>query len=246
MRARGAGGSEQQGLLYERVCESYHAIDDFRMKLLGLLPIATGTGVFLLLSTNAEAIGATDSKLRPSLIAIGTFGLVFTLGLYAYEAFGIKKCHYLIGTGRRLEEAFNERGQFRSRPNAIIGHINEPFASALIYPASMASWLFLALSTFHISIPIISAIAMFFVGLFGTLVGAGKIRETYDREEQVLTAIDAHGPISADALKDRAELKGVPVDRVVAGLRKRGEIKEIDGKLEACVGVRPHVAPHTN
>src|ERR671914_294363 len=28
-------------VLYERVCESYHAVDDFRMKLLGLLPVAT-------------------------------------------------------------------------------------------------------------------------------------------------------------------------------------------------------------
>ena len=36
--------------VYDRVCESYLAIDDFRMKLLGLLPVATGTGMFLLLT----------------------------------------------------------------------------------------------------------------------------------------------------------------------------------------------------
>jgi len=41
-------GHEQAA--YAQVCTSYHAVDDIRMKLLGLLPIATGTGVFLLLS----------------------------------------------------------------------------------------------------------------------------------------------------------------------------------------------------
>jgi hypothetical protein len=108
----------QRQMLYERVCESYHAIDDFRMKLLGLLPIATGSGVFLLLSTKADAIGTSDSELRPSLAAIGVFGLIFTLGLYAYELFGIKKCHYLIETGRNLERQMQLRGQFRARPHA--------------------------------------------------------------------------------------------------------------------------------
>ncbi|MGY1642004.1 hypothetical protein ACI782_12865 [Geodermatophilus sp. SYSU D00703] len=229
MSTNGADSGEQRSLLYERVCESYHAINDFRMKLMGLLPVATGTGVFLLLSTNADAIGADDSDLRPSLIAIGTFGLLFTLGLYAYELFGIKKCHYLIGTGRRLEQAFGERAQFRSRPNAIARFVNEPFASAFIYPASIASWLFLALSTFHILVPTIAAATVFFVGLFGTLVGAWRIGEAYDYEEQVLTVVDADGPIDDAALKSRKELEGVPVDRAVASLVTRSELKKIDG-----------------
>jgi hypothetical protein len=85
---------------YQRVCESYHAVDDFRMKLLGLLPVATGTGVFLLLSGKSELVAGATSKeavpetVRNALSAIGVFGFLFTLGLFAYELFGIKKCHY--------------------------------------------------------------------------------------------------------------------------------------------------------
>jgi len=81
---------------YGRVCESYQAIDDFRMKLLGLLPVATGTGVFLLLNDNVPVLGTKASQgqsesLASLLAAIGAFGTVFTLGLFSYELFGIKK-----------------------------------------------------------------------------------------------------------------------------------------------------------
>ena len=34
---------------YDQLCYSYRAIDDFRAKLLGFLPLATGTGIFLLI-----------------------------------------------------------------------------------------------------------------------------------------------------------------------------------------------------
>src|SRR6266576_1598889 len=112
---------------YERVCESYHAIDDFRMKLLGLLPVATGTGVFLLLNSNTALLGPVpDNKanqhqtLEVFLTAAGLIGLTFTVGLFAYELFGIKRCHYLIQTGKRLEIALKVHGQFRNRPRDLM------------------------------------------------------------------------------------------------------------------------------
>jgi hypothetical protein len=40
--------SESVKALHDRVCGSYHTVDDFRSMLLGLLPDATGTGGFLL------------------------------------------------------------------------------------------------------------------------------------------------------------------------------------------------------
>src|SRR5690349_12050082 len=67
--------------MYDRVCESYHAIDNFRMKLLGLLPVATGTGVFLLLSGKTELVdGKNSGQLSQALGAIGIFGALLTLG----------------------------------------------------------------------------------------------------------------------------------------------------------------------
>jgi hypothetical protein len=38
---------ENTRTVYNQLCTSYHAIDDFRAKLLGLLP--TGTGIFLVI-----------------------------------------------------------------------------------------------------------------------------------------------------------------------------------------------------
>jgi hypothetical protein len=38
---------------YDQLCESYRAIDDMRMKLLGALPLATGTGIFVFLNKDA-------------------------------------------------------------------------------------------------------------------------------------------------------------------------------------------------
>lgn len=39
---------EKLRLVYEQLCDGYHTIDDFRAKLLGFLPLMTGTGIFLL------------------------------------------------------------------------------------------------------------------------------------------------------------------------------------------------------
>jgi hypothetical protein len=89
---------------YERVCDSYQAVDDFRSKLLGLLPIATGTGVFLLLSGKSDLFDSHNAETLSGQLA--AFGLLFKLGLFAYELYGIKKCYCLIETGRRLELKF--------------------------------------------------------------------------------------------------------------------------------------------
>jgi len=47
-------------LAYQQACTSYGEITDFRGKLLALLPLATGTGAFLLLDRGSDiaALGA--------------------------------------------------------------------------------------------------------------------------------------------------------------------------------------------
>jgi hypothetical protein len=171
---------------YGETCASYHAVDDFRMKLLGLLPVATGTGVFLLLSSNADLLGGggpaqQEQTLEAVLSVIGGIGFAFTLGLFAYELFGIKRCHYLIETGQRLEFQLGVRGQFRSRPSRLLGIVIEPGASALIYPASMAAWLFLAVAyrddAWRLAVPAV----VFFLGLISTVAIARGIEWAAER-----------------------------------------------------------------
>lgn len=128
--------------IYEQLCNSYRAIDDFRAKLLGFLPLATGTGVFLLV-TDPEKIKSMQVFFQP----IGVFGFVITLGLFFYELYGIKKCTHLIKAGKEIEcDLKLENGQFTKRPPGVAFLINEPLAAGIIYPAVLAAWTFLALA----------------------------------------------------------------------------------------------------
>ena len=135
-----ASSQDEQLKVYEQLCNSYRAIDDFRAKLLGFLPLATGTGVFLLITDQAKIV-SMQNLFQP----IGLFGLVITLGLFFYELYGIKKCTHLIRIGKELEEKVLEvsNGQFATRPPGVALLINEPFAASLIYPAVLAAWTFL-------------------------------------------------------------------------------------------------------
>ena len=220
--------------LYDRVCESYHAVDDFRMKLLALLPVATGTGVFLLLSGKAELAGGNSAGQVPEALgAIGIFGALFTSGLFTYELFGIKKCHYLIEAGKRLEAALGIRGQFRTRPRYAAGFLNEPFASSDIYPASTAAWVFLALffTSKETWIADITAAAVFVIGMGATLIGARRIGPKQEREDQVLEFLNG-GLGTWKQLQEGLDMEEALLTRTVSRLQKRADIRDRDGMLE--------------
>jgi hypothetical protein len=125
--------------IYQQLCESYRAIDETRTKLLGLLPLATGVGIFALSGNDRVGAGSGLSA------AVGLFGVVATLGLFSYELHGIKKCAGLIDAGKLIEGRLNVYGQFLRRPKEVAGFIDEPFAASIIYPASLAGWTFFAL-----------------------------------------------------------------------------------------------------
>ena len=128
--------------IYQELCNSYRAIDDFRAKLLGFLPLASGAGIFLLID------GDFSPETKTFLWAVGSFGFLVTLGLFFYELYGVKKCHALISAGKELEEDLGidaQRGQFTARPREVAGLINEPLAAGVIYPAVLAAWTFVPL-----------------------------------------------------------------------------------------------------
>ena len=152
--------------VYQQLCDSYRAIDDFRAKLLGFLPLATGAGIFLLL---------TDPKImdvvKQFLLPIGVFGFVVTLGLFCYEIYGIRKCGALIGAGKQLERLLRIKdGQFTERPREVVWFINEPFAAGIIYPAVLAAWMYLALVYSRPQAAQWAPVLVFFVGFALTLI----------------------------------------------------------------------------
>jgi hypothetical protein len=153
-------------MAYSEICNAYHKIDDFRARLLGLLPLASGAGVFLLLRADTGLSGDEDA---PYLAVAGLLGLLATLGLYMYELRGIQRCHALIQAGRKLEQCLGlpvvhirrgplmewlarhrmttERaaGVFSAPDRAYLGQFVGPLgASLLVYVAVLLAWGYLA------------------------------------------------------------------------------------------------------
>lgn len=158
-----ASPQDEQLRIYEQLCISYRAIDDFRAKLLGFLPFASGSAIFIAAMT---LTGETKQLLLP----IGAFGFVITLGLFFYEIYGIRKCGALINAGRNLERMLGVEGQFESRPREVARLIAEPFAAGLIYPAVLAAWTFLALTPVWPAASLPAAILVFVAGFAATLL----------------------------------------------------------------------------
>jgi hypothetical protein len=160
-----------------------------------------------------------------ALGAIGAFGLLFTLGLFSYELFGIKKCHYLIESGKQLEFQVQLRGQFASRPHAIAGRINEPFASAIIYPACMAAWTFLGL-VFPLGVAFAATVAgaVAVAGCTGTLLGAWLIAVHQERDDRVLDILGSRGATAFDDLRGELGVEHDGLERTLRRLEKQQDV----------------------
>src|SRR5262245_16181752 len=176
--------TEDEIKAYDQLCESYRAIDDFRSKLLGALPVVTGAGLFSLVGELKNA--ATESPdTRNVYAAVGTVGALITAGLFAYEIYGMNKCGALIRAGREIELANGiTKGQFNTRPQNTARVINEPFASGVIYPAVLAAWTYFALAfSWPMGNPIVP-LSVFLVGFVGTLAYDRHLRSIYGPTNQ--------------------------------------------------------------
>ena len=165
--------------VYDQLCQSYRAIDDFRAKLLGFIPLVTGAGISFLFEKipNIQDISVETKSL---LAAVGVFGTLITLGLFSYEIFGIKKCAALIKAGQDLEASMHiENGQFTKRPQNIAGVINEPFAAGVIYPTVLAAWTFFTLAFIWPKANPLIPIVVLAVGFAGTLLYEYTLRKMY-------------------------------------------------------------------
>src|SRR5215472_9779697 len=129
---------ESVRLAYTELCKSYQAIADFRAKLLGFLPLASGAGVFALLGNGKDPV--------PYYAWVaGLFGFSITLGLFFYELRGLQRSEVLERTGRDLESALGvSNGQFTVEPTANLrGLVGTRGAAWVIYPTVLAGWAYI-------------------------------------------------------------------------------------------------------
>ena len=109
------GRDNALALAYERACTNHEAISEFRVKLFGLLPLATGTVSLLLLRQQ----DTKHPEILQSLGPIGLLGLAVTVGLFAYELRGMQRCHRLEVQAGTLEKQLGlsrEEGPFLDNP----------------------------------------------------------------------------------------------------------------------------------
>jgi hypothetical protein len=164
--------------VYAQVGDNYRAIDDLRLRLLALLPLATGTGILVLLGGHSvsPAIG----------VPVGVFGMVATISLYFYELHGVEKCAHYIYRGAQLEEDLNVPGSFINRPHHIFGVVSELVPSALIYPASFAGWVFLALYHAGPAVRSLATVVAFVAGAAASMVTITVMEKTRPRRRAEL------------------------------------------------------------
>lgn len=131
---------ESLRLAYTELCKSYQAIVDFRAKLLGFLPLASGAGFFALLGQGKDPV--------PYYAWVaGLFGFAITLGLFFYELRGLQRSAALERTGRQLEAdlGLGGTGQFSVQPSANLhGFVDARGAAWVIYPSVLAGWAYIA------------------------------------------------------------------------------------------------------
>jgi hypothetical protein len=126
--------------VYTEIHNRYAGITDFRAKLLGLLPLATGTGIFLLWQR------AQEQKDERFLGPIGIFGVIVTLGLFAYEIRGMQRCQMLEEQGKCLEKEMKlgNLGPFHGPDRWLGNMLGAPAAGLIIYVATATAWICLA------------------------------------------------------------------------------------------------------
>jgi hypothetical protein len=113
--------------MYQEVCRSHSGIAEFRGRLLGLLPLASGAGIGILIA-NGESPKLQDT---PALIVIGLLGAFVTFGLYVYDGWQTDSCRHLLHHAAWLEGKLGVKaGQFGGlRPKLRLRdlYIGEPF-----------------------------------------------------------------------------------------------------------------------
>jgi uncharacterized membrane protein YeaQ/YmgE (transglycosylase-associated protein family) len=129
---------------YGEICSSVRAADGIRLKLLGLVPLLSAVGVFLLLDPGAQP----NWSLRTVLIAL--FGAVIAFAIYLWEIGNLRLYRWLVARGAELErdELGLPQGQFHNRepaPRLFGRRMGRTEAEHLLYWATIGAWLLLAL-----------------------------------------------------------------------------------------------------
>lgn len=122
---------------YTNLCNNIRFTDDISFKLLGLVPLFSGSGMLV-------AVLRSEYFWSPAIYAMAAFGSLVTLGLFRWELRNIQTCLWLIRRGADVEKAEHQEkpGQFYLRTRAPMA-VGKTEAEKLIYGTTVFGWLLL-------------------------------------------------------------------------------------------------------
>src|SRR5687768_13834377 len=122
---------------YTNLNNNIRFTDDVSFKLLGLVPLFSGSGMLV-------AVMRSEYFWSPAIYAIAAFGALVTFGLFRWELRNIQTCRWLINRGAALErtEDQTKAGQFYQRPKSPMG-VGKTEAEKMIYGVTIFTWLLL-------------------------------------------------------------------------------------------------------
>jgi nitrogen fixation-related uncharacterized protein len=125
--------------LYDQWCADIRATDEISFKLIGIVPLVSGTGLITILFTH----GAPSPMI---LITLSLFAAAITLGLFRWELRNLQNCKWLIYYVGELEkkvldnEPEKESLEVWPDPPQRIGKSE---AEKFIYAVTIVTWLVL-------------------------------------------------------------------------------------------------------
>lgn len=125
------------GNYYTNLNTNIRFTDDISFKLLGLVPLFSGSGILV-------ALLRSEYLWSPAIYAMAAFGALITFGLFRWELRNIQNCLWMIKCGKAMEAADDatKPGQFFRRPRSPMG-IGKTEAEKLIYGVTIFTWLLL-------------------------------------------------------------------------------------------------------
>jgi len=123
--------------IYEELSTNIRTTDDVSFKLMGIVPLVSGTGLLGLLLSK-------DVLTAPVVVLLSLFAAVVTLGLFRWELRNIQDCKWFIRYVATLEQKAFEGAGWKAagveRPEPPQG-IGKQKGESIVYAATIFTWL---------------------------------------------------------------------------------------------------------
>lgn len=174
--------------IYQEITASIRATDEISFKLLGLVPLVSGTALATLL--------LQDSKPYPALVTLfAVFAAAVTLGLFRWELRNVQECGRLVRcaealAAERLERSGVPAGLRTRLPSPQ--RIGKTEAEKLIYGTTTVAWLALPVTLDAVSADVSALTVVYVVSASIILIGtfASLIVRTRVATSRILLASD--------------------------------------------------------